>query len=87
MRTILPGSPSDATASLTLRRKTVLIEGKTEIRLLNSRKDLKQKPYWGNLFWVKGYCVDTVGLDAEKIRKYVNYQVSQEKRAELHGLF
>ena len=26
--------------------------------------------------------MDTVGLDAEKIRKYVKYQEAQEKRAE-----
>ena len=43
---------------------------------------LKQKPYWGNHLWARGYCVDTVGLDAEMIRKYVKYQEKQEKRAE-----
>jgi putative transposase len=32
------------------------------------------KPYWGKYFWAKGYCVDTVGVDAEMIRKYVKYQ-------------
>ena len=35
---------------------------------------LKEKPYWGNYFWAKGYCVDTVGLDSDMIRKYVKYQ-------------
>ncbi len=28
---------------------------------------------------MKGYCVDTVGLDLEKIRKYVKYQGEKEK--------
>jgi len=41
---------------------------------------LKQKPYWGNHFWAKGYCVDTVGVDADMIRKYVKYQEKQEQR-------
>ncbi len=35
---------------------------------------LKHKLYLGNHFWAKGYCVDTVGLDEEKVRKYVKYQ-------------
>jgi REP element-mobilizing transposase RayT len=43
---------------------------------------LKQKPYWGNHFWVPGYCVDTVGLDAEMIRKHVKYQEDKERREE-----
>ena len=41
---------------------------------------LKQKPYWGNRFWAPGYCVDTVGLDAEMVRKYVKYQEDKERR-------
>ena len=45
-------------------------------------RKLKQKPYWGNHLWARGYGVDTVGLDAELIRKYVKYQEKQEKRAE-----
>ncbi|MBL0702331.1 MAG: transposase [Desulfosarcina sp.] len=28
----------------------------------------------GNHFWSIGYCVDTVGMDTEMIRKYVKYQ-------------
>ena len=39
---------------------------------------LKQKPYWGNHFWDKGYCVDTVGVDGDVIREYVKYQEKQE---------
>jgi REP element-mobilizing transposase RayT len=35
---------------------------------------LKKKPYWGNHFWAPGYCVDTVGLNEEMIRKYVKFQ-------------
>ena len=58
------------------------VKGRSAIRVLNKFKHLKKKPYWGNHFWARGYCVDTVGLDAEKIRKYVKYQEDQEKRFE-----
>jgi|LGVE01.1.fsa_nt_gb hypothetical protein len=30
----------------------------------------------------RGYCVDTVGLDSNKIRKYVKYQETKERKAE-----
>ena len=58
------------------------VKGRTAIRVLNKYRSLKEKPYWGNHFWVNGYCVDTVGLDAEMIRKYVKYQESKERRSE-----
>ena len=51
------------------------VKGRTAIRVLNKFRELKQKPYWGNHFWSKGYCVDTVGLDAEMIQKYVKVLV------------
>ena len=63
------------------------VKGRTAIRVLNNNRKLKSKPYWGNHFWTKGYCVDTVGLDAEMIRKYVKYQEAQERRAEQLNLF
>ena len=59
-----------------------IIKGRTAIRVFNKFRKLKQKPYWGNHFWSKGYCVDTVGLDSEKICKYVKYQEAQERKAE-----
>ena len=63
------------------------IKGRTAIRILNKHKQLKTKPYWGNHFWAKGYCVDTVGLDSEMIRKYVKHQEVNERRAEQQPLF
>jgi putative transposase len=56
-----------------------ILKGRTAIRVFNKFKELKNKPYWGNHFWSKGYCVDTVGLDAEMIRKYVKFQEKKEK--------
>ncbi len=64
-----------------------IIKGRTAIRVLNKFKHLKKKPYWDNHFWAKGYCVDTVGIDAEMIRKYVKYQEALERRAEQKSLF
>jgi len=60
------------------------LKGIVVIRILNKFKNLKQKRYWGNHFWARGYCVDTVtvGLDSEMIRKYVKYQEKQEKKQE-----
>ena len=61
------------------------VKGRTAIRVLNKYKKLKQKPYWGNHFWSRGYCVDTVGLDSEMIRKYVKYQEDKERKEEKQG--
>lgn len=47
------------------------LKGHTAIRVSKQFPYLKKKPYWDNHFWAQGYCVDTVGLDAEMIRKYV----------------
>ena len=57
-------------------------KGRTAIRVFKQFPHLKKKPYWGNHFWAKGYCVDTVGLDAEMIRKYVKHQEKLERRQE-----
>ena len=56
------------------------LKGKTALRIFTKHSYLKDKPYWGNHFWAKGYCVDTVGLDAEMVRKYVKYQDKKEDR-------
>ena len=58
------------------------LKGRTAIRVFNKFRHLKHKPYWGNHFWARGYCVDTVGLDTEKIQKYVKYQEDKEKRTD-----
>ena len=58
------------------------VKGRTAIRVLNKHRSLKKKPYWGNHFWADGYCVDSVGLNEEMIRKYVKYQEAKERRNE-----
>ena len=64
-----------------------MVKGRTAIRVFNKFRQLKKRPYWGNRFWARGYCVDTVGLDEEKIRRYVKYQETKERRARQRSLF
>ena len=57
-----------------------IMKGKSAMAIFKGFPSLKLKLYWGNHFWAPGYCVDTVGLDAEKIRKYVKYQENKERQ-------
>ena len=59
-----------------------ILKGRTAIRIFNKFRGLKVKRYWGNHFWAKGYCVDTIGLDEEMVRKYVKHQEEEEKKDE-----
>ena len=58
------------------------LKGKLAIKLFKSYPKMKQKPYWGNHFWARGYFVNTVGLNEDLIRRYVKYQEELEKRRE-----
>ena len=57
-----------------------LLKGKLAMRIFQSYPDLKQKPYWGNHFWAKGYFISTIGLDEEMIRRYVRHQEKEERK-------
>lgn len=59
-----------------------ILKGRTAIRLFSVFPFLKKRPYWGNHFWAKGYCVDTVGLNGEMIQKYVRFQEKEEQHQE-----
>ena len=58
------------------------LKGKLAIKLFKSYPNLKQKPYWGNHFWSRGYFVTTVGVDEEIIRRYVKHQEKEDKQEE-----
>jgi putative transposase len=60
----------------------VRVKGQTAMKVFRQFRELRRKPYWGNHFWAKGYCVDTIGLDAEMIRKYVRHQEKAERQQE-----
>ena len=62
-----------------------IIKGKSAIHLFKTKKQLKEKPYWGNHFWARGYFVTTVGIDEEVIRRYIKYQEKEEKKQENEG--
>ena len=64
------------------------LKGKLSIRLFQKYERLG-KGYWGQHLWSRGYCVSTVGLDEDKIRKYVKWQEKKEKEVEQvqKGLF
>ncbi len=57
------------------------LKGKSAIKIFDMHLELKKR-YWGRHFWAKGYCVSTVGLDEEKIKKYVRWQLHKDKVAE-----
>ena len=59
-----------------------ILKGRTAIRLFSVFPFLKKRLYWGNHFWAKGYCVDTVGLNGEMIQKYVRFQEKEEQHQE-----
>jgi putative transposase len=61
------------------------LKGKLAIKVFKSYPKLKQKPYWGNHFWSRGYFVNTVGMDEDMIRRYVKYQEEEEKKEEMQG--
>ena len=56
------------------------LKGKSAV--LIHRKILKAKKTTGLHFWVRSYCVSTVGLDEDTIRKYIREQEKQEKQLE-----
>ena len=68
-----------------------ILKGKTAIALFKGKLELKKKPYWGNYFWSRGYCVTTIEMDEEKIRRYVKYQEENERieenNSKEYGLF
>ena len=57
------------------------LKGKLAIRLFDRYEKLGRR-YWGRHLWSRGYCVSTIGLDEEKIRKYVIWQAKKEKQLE-----
>jgi len=54
------------------------IKGKSAVRI--HRQVLGNKRVTALHFWSRGYCVSTVGLDEETIRKYIREQEALEKR-------
>jgi putative transposase len=47
-----------------------------------SYPSLRKKPYFGSHFCSRGYFVSTVGLEEEKIKRFVKYQEKEDKKEE-----
>ena len=64
------------------------LKGKLAMRLFQ-RYERLGKRYWGRHLWSRGYCVSTVGLNEDQVRKYVRWQERKEREQEQHqlGLF
>ncbi len=52
------------------------LKGKSAVRI--HRELLKERRMTGLHFWATGYCVSTVGLDEDRIRKYIREQDTLE---------
>lgn len=57
------------------------LKGKTALRIMDKFPGLRKR-YWTKHFWSPGYCVSTVGLDEEKIQKYVRWQQRKDQESE-----
>ena len=57
------------------------VKGKLSLRLFQ-RYERIGKRYWGRHLWARGFCVSTVGLTEEQIRKYVRWQEKREREME-----
>lgn len=57
------------------------LKGKLAIRLFQ-RYEKIGKRFWGRHLWGRGYCVSTVGINEEMIRRYVRWQEDKEKAIE-----
>ena len=49
------------------------LKGKLALKLFDRYPQVRKR-YWGQHLWSRGYCVSTIGLDEERIRKYVKWQ-------------
>ena len=61
------------------------LKGKLALSLFQRYEKLGKR-YWGRHFWSRGYCVSTVGLNEDQIRKYVKWQAEKDKELERHQL-
>jgi len=62
------------------------LKGKLALRLFDRFPQLRKR-YWGQHVWSRGYCVSTVGLDEERIKKYVKWQNQKDAETQQGKLF
>lgn len=60
------------------------LKGKSAVRI--HRELMKERRMTGLHFWANGYCVSTIGLNEETIRRYVREQDQRERRQDQREL-
>ena len=58
------------------------LKGKLALRVFAKYPEVKKR-LWGGKLWSRGYCVSTVGIDEDKVRRYVKWQETREKHQEV----
>jgi len=61
------------------------LKGKLALRLFHHYERLGKR-YWGRHLWSRGYCVSTIGLNEDQIRKYVKWQEKKDKDSDQQDL-
>jgi len=54
------------------------LKGKSSLMIFDRHANLKYK-YGNRHFWCRGYFVDTVGRNKEKIREYIRHQLDDDQ--------
>lgn len=62
------------------------LKGKLALRLFDRFPELRKR-YWGQHVWARGYCVSTVDLDEDRVRKYVKWQNKKDEENTRGRLF
>ena len=57
------------------------LKGKSSLMIYEQFGELKYK-YRNREFWCRGYYVDTVGKNANKIKEYIRHQLEEDKLGE-----
>ena len=57
------------------------LKGKLALKLFERYEKLSKR-YWDRHLLSRGYCVSTIGLNEEQIRKYVKWQEKNDKNDE-----
>ena len=55
-----------------------IFEGKSSLMIFDRYANLKYK-YGNRTFWCRGYYVDTVGRNKERIAQYIKNQIEEDK--------
>ncbi len=57
------------------------LKGRLSLSMFRKYKRIGKR-FWGRHLWSRGYCVSTIGMNEELIRKYIQWQEKQDLDAE-----